>query len=112
MLTNLELRSNKLLVNVHFWFWIVGSVIMAYFMGMAGSQGMLRRTLYEAGNQYEPFMLIAIIGSVLMTVGFLAFLINVLATLGWKNIVSLVVPDRQDKVAAPLPAAAVETPGV
>lgn len=94
MLTKLELRSGKLLVNIHFWFWMVGSVGMAYFMGMAGSQGMLRRTMYEAGNQYEPFMLIAIIGSILMAIGFLAFLINVLTTLGWKNIVGLVLPEK------------------
>jgi cytochrome c oxidase subunit I len=94
MLTGLELRSPKRLVNIHFWFWMVGSVGMAYFMGLAGSRGMLRRTMYEAGNQWEPFTLIAIIGSVLISIGFLAFLVNVLTTLGWKRLISLVLPDK------------------
>ena len=75
-------------------------------MGMAGAQGMVRRTLYAAGNQYEPFLGVAVAGGIIMTIGFIAFLINVLTTLGWTNIVSLVVPDRGVEEGASAVAAA------
>ena len=93
MLTKLELRSQRL-VDVHFWCWMIGAGGMAYFMGMAGARGMLRRTLYGAGSQYQPFLVIALISSLLMAIGFLAFLVNVLGALGWRNVLSLVAPDR------------------
>ncbi|RLC74861.1 MAG: cbb3-type cytochrome c oxidase subunit I [Chloroflexi bacterium] len=93
MLTELELRSKRL-VDVHFWGWIVGSVVMAYVMGMAGSQGMLRRMLYPHPNPYTPYTVIAMGSGILMAVGFLAFLVNVVTTLGWTNVLSLVVPER------------------
>jgi heme/copper-type cytochrome/quinol oxidase subunit 1 len=80
-------------VDVHFWFWIVGSVGMAYAMGRAGAVGMLRRTLYT-GTLYQPYLTVAMIGALVMAIGFLAFLINVLATLGWANTLSLVIPEK------------------
>jgi cytochrome c oxidase subunit 1 len=93
MLTKLEVRSQRL-VDVHFCTWIVGSVVMAYVMGLAGTQGMLRRTLYPLPNPYEPELAIAVVGGLLMTVGFVAFLVNIVSTLGWDNLLSLVVPER------------------
>jgi cytochrome c oxidase subunit 1 len=92
MMTKLEFRS-KSLINVHFWFWIVGSVVMAYAMGMAGSRGMLRRTFYE-GNPFQTYTLVAIIGGVLVSIGFLAFLVNLVGTLGLTNVLSLFVPEK------------------
>ncbi len=92
MLTKLEIRSQRL-VNVHFWFWIVGSVVMAYVMGMAGSRGMLRRMIYPAPNPYQAYLAVALVGALLMAVGFLAFLVNIVGTLGWANVLSLVVPE-------------------
>ncbi len=89
MLTKLEFKDQRL-VNIHFWFWIVGSVAMAYAMGMAGARGMLRRTLYPTPNQYQIFMAIAVVGAAVMTIGFLAFLVNIVKTLGWANVLSLV----------------------
>ncbi|MGD1993224.1 MAG: cbb3-type cytochrome c oxidase subunit I [Anaerolineae bacterium] len=93
MLTKLELHSKRL-ADVHFWTWMVGSVVMAYAMGMAGSQGMLRRTLYPTPNPFQPHLAVALAGSLLMAVGFIAFLANVVRTLGWANVFSLVVPER------------------
>jgi len=93
MLTKLEICSQRL-TDVHFWAWMVGSVVMNYATGVAGLQGMLRRTLYPLPNMYEPHMAVALIGALLMTVGFLAFLINVIMTLGWVNVLSLIVPER------------------
>ena len=92
MLTKLEWRSQRL-VDVHFWFWIVGSVGMAYTMGRAGASGMLRRTLYDC-TLYQPYLTVALIGALVMAIGFLAFLVNVLATLGWANTISLVIPEK------------------
>ena len=92
MLTKLEIRSLRL-VNVHFWAWLVGSVLMTYVMGMAGSQGMLRRMLYPQPNPYQPYMAVALAGAFLMALGFLAFLVNIIATLGWANVLGLVVPE-------------------
>ena len=66
---------------------------MAYVMGMAGSSGMLRRTLYE-GSQFQVYTFIAIIGGSLVALGFIAFLVNLVATLGIRNVLSLVIPDR------------------
>ena len=66
---------------------------MAYAMGMAGSKGMLRRTFYE-GTAFQPYTLVAIIGGVLISIGFLAFLVNLIGTLGVTNVLALFVPER------------------
>jgi len=99
MMTKLEIRS-RWLVNVHFWAWIVGSTVMAWAMGLAGIQGMLRRTLYPLPNQYEPHMVVALAGGILIAVGFLAFLVNIIGTLGWGNVFGLVVPERRSQPQA------------
>jgi cytochrome c oxidase subunit 1 len=93
MITGLQIR-NRQLVNVHFWFWIVGSTAMAWAMGLAGIQGMLRRTIYPLPNQYELHSVVALGAGILVGVGFLAFLVNIIATLGLTNVLGLVVPDR------------------
>ncbi len=93
MLTQLEIRHRRL-IDIHFWFWMTGSVAMAYIMGMAGSQGMLRRTLYPIPNPYQPYLTAAMVCGLLMSMGFLAFLVNLISTLGWKNVLGLVVPER------------------
>jgi cytochrome c oxidase subunit 1 len=92
MLTKLEFK-NKRLIDAHFWLWIGGSVIMAYAMGMAGSRGMLRRTFYE-GTTFQPYTLVAILGGVLVSLGFLAFLVNLIGTLGVTNVLGLFVPEK------------------
>jgi cytochrome c oxidase subunit 1 len=92
MLTKLEFRS-KALVNLHFWLWIGGSVVMAYAMGMAGARGMLRRTFYF-GGEFQAYTLVAIIGGLLVTVGFLAFLVNLIGTLGIRNVIGVLLPER------------------
>ncbi len=92
MLTKLEIKS-KALVNAHLWFWLIGSVAMAYAGGWSGVEGMLRRTIYYDG-MYAAYQLAELIGAGLVAVGFVAFLLNVVLTLGWKNIVGLVLPEK------------------
>ncbi|MGB9723801.1 MAG: cbb3-type cytochrome c oxidase subunit I [Chloroflexia bacterium] len=95
MLTRLAVRS-RLLVNVHLWLWLAGSVAMAYGLGMAGSRGMLRRTIYTGAElaRYQPYLRVGVIGAVVMALGFLAFLLNLVGTLGWKNLLDLLRPER------------------
>jgi len=93
MLTKLEIRSQRL-VDVHFWAWMVGSVVMAYAMGMSGAKGMLRRTIYPTPHPYESYLTVALIASFLVALGLVAFLVNVINTLGWANTLSLFVPER------------------
>lgn len=100
MLTGREIRS-RFLTLAHFWLWVVGSVLMTYVMGMAGSQGMLRRMLYPQPNPYQAYLNVAWVGGILMALGFLAFLVNLIATLGWENVLGLVVERRR-----PVPTAA------
>jgi cytochrome c oxidase subunit 1 len=92
MLTKLEFRNQRL-IHVHFWLWIVGSVVMAYAMGMAGAKGMLRRTFYE-GTMYQPYTLVAVVGGGLVSVAFVAFLVNLVSTLGLRNVLGLFLPER------------------
>ena len=92
IMTKLEFKS-KLLVNLHLWLWMIGSVVMAYFMGMAGSKGMLRRTLYVEG-EFSTYTLVALLSGVLVSAGFVIFLINLVSTLGLKNVLSLFIPER------------------
>ncbi len=105
MLTQREIRI-QWLVQAHFWLWMVGSVTMAYGMGMAGARGMLRRTLYTDGT-YGPFLAVGLVGALLVGLGFLAFLVNIVNTVGWRNLVSLLLPDRVSRnVLAPAKAEA------
>lgn len=92
MLTTLEFKFKKL-VDWHLWLWLIGSVSMAYAMGMAGSKGMLRRTLYT-GGEFTPYTLVAIIGGTILSIGFVLFLVNLVSTLGLKNVFSLIIPEK------------------
>ena len=104
MLTKKEFRYPQL-VNPHLWIWILGAVINAYSMGMAGSQGMLRRTIYETGV-FQGYVGAALVGGVLMGVGLILFLVNVIATLGLGEVIGLFVPDRWRRQGKPAPARA------
>jgi len=49
---------------------------------------------------------VAIIGGSLVALGFLAFLVNLIATLGLRNVLSLFVPERWLGQSQPAPAQA------
>ena len=91
MLTKVEFRFPKL-VNVHLWLWVVGAVCNAYPMGMAGSRGMLRRTIYE-GGQFQPYVAFSWLGGALMGAALVVFLVQVIDTLGLGNVLGLFVPE-------------------
>ncbi len=102
MLTGLEFKYKKL-VDWHLWLWLIGNVTMAYAMGMAGSNGMLRRTLYT-GGEFTTNTLVAIIGGSIAAIGFLIFLVNLVSTIGMRNVLALVIPEGREK--KPVQAAA------
>jgi len=92
MMTKMEFKS-KALVNAHLWLWLSGSIVMAYVMGMAGSEGMLRRTIYM-NSEFSIYTLIAVISGVVLSFGLVAFLINLVNTLGLRSVLSLFIPER------------------
>ena len=91
LLTKVEMPNNWL-VSFHLWGWLVGALGMSYVMGWAGTMGMLRRTLYLDGI-YQPYMIVALISALLMVIAFLCFLANIIRSLGWRDVVSLFIPE-------------------
>jgi len=91
ILTNgAELYSEKL-ANFHFWAQLLGGIGMGAFMGMAGLQGMLRRTVYT-GGEFMPYMVLAGLSGLLLLAGFLAFFYNLVMSLGVKGVIGIFLP--------------------
>jgi cytochrome c oxidase subunit 1 len=86
IITGKELDSK--LANIHLILFFAGSIIMGLAMGMAGTEGMLRRTLYSNG-EFFSYMFIAIIGGLMIAAGYLTFIYNMLKTYGLKAIISV-----------------------
>ena len=81
ILTNgAQLWSEKL-GKAHFWLHLVGGIGMGAFMGMAGLQGMLRRTIYYNG-EYSSYMWLAALSGALLLAALACFLVNIVMTLG------------------------------
>jgi cytochrome c oxidase subunit 1 len=96
MLTNgARLWSDKL-AFIHFWTHMLGGIGMGAFMGMAGLQGMLRRTLYTEG-EFGPFMILAALCGLSLLVGFLAFFVNIVMTVGLKGALGIFNRSRLDR---------------
>lgn len=88
ILTNGAKLWSQKLANLHFWCHLIGGIGMGAFMGMAGLQGMLRRTIYF-NLEYGPYMILAAISGALLIVALAAFLVNIVMTLGLKNTVGI-----------------------
>lgn len=91
MLTGTGLKSERL-SNLHFWLWTIGGVGMAFSMGFAWRDGMLRRTLYPGVSMYLPYMNGALFFGALLALGFLAFLANLIHTYGLRTLIGLFIP--------------------
>ncbi len=91
ILTNGAKLYSQKLANLHFWFHLLGGIGMGAFMGMAGLQGMLRRTLYPNG-EFDLYMILALICGVLLLVGFLLFFINIVMTVGLEGLIGIFRP--------------------
>jgi len=84
ILTNGAKLWSQKLANVHFWCHLTGGIGMGAFMGMAGLQGMLRRTLYF-GGEFQPYMILAAVSGALLAIALVCFLVNIVMTLGIKG---------------------------
>jgi len=91
MLTGTGLKSERL-SNLHFWLWMIGGVGMAFSMGLAWRDGMLRRTLYPGVELFLPYMNAAIFFGTLLALAYLAFLANLIKTYGLRTLVGLFIP--------------------
>jgi cytochrome c oxidase subunit 1 len=90
-----KLYSQKL-ANLHFWTHLIGGIGMGAFMGMAGLKGMLRRTIYYNG-EFDLYMLLAAICGGLLLVGFLAFFVNIVMSLGLNGVLGVFTGSKLDK---------------
>ncbi len=95
-----KLFSDKL-ATFHFWAHLLGGIGMGAFMGMAGLNGMLRRTIY-ANGEFTPYMILAALSGALLMLGFLAFFFNIAMSLGLKGLPGIFTPSKL-KTTAPLP---------
>ncbi len=87
-----KLYSQKL-ANFHFWAHLIGGIGMGAFMGMAGLQGMLRRSLYVEG-EFGIYMLLAGICGALLLLAFLAFFLNIVMSLGLNGVIGIFMPSK------------------
>ncbi len=95
ILTNgVKLYSQKL-ANAHFWLHLVGGIGMGAFMGMAGIDGMLRRTIYYNG-EYNTYMILAGICGAMMLLAFVLFLYNIIMSVGVKGLLGIYKPSPID----------------
>jgi cytochrome c oxidase subunit 1 len=91
ILTNGAKLYSQKLATFHFWTHLIGGIGMGAFMGMAGLQGMLRRTLYHNG-EFDGYMIMAALSGCLLLVGFLAFFYNIVMSLGIKGVIGIFMP--------------------
>jgi cytochrome c oxidase subunit 1 len=68
---------------------------------MAGLKGMLRRTIYYNG-EFDLYMILAGLCGALLLLAFLAFLYNIIMTLGLKGLLGIFTPAK-NKTKALLP---------
>lgn len=88
VLTNGAKLWSQKLATFHFWAHLIGGIGMGAFMGMAGLQGMLRRTIDTEGR-WEPYMWLAAASGTLLLAAFGAFLLNIVMTVGLKGAVGI-----------------------
>ncbi len=98
-----KLYSQKL-ANFHFWAHLIGGIGMGAFMGMAGLNGMLRRTIYYDG-EFNLYMILAGICGSLLLLAFLAFLYNIIMSIGINGLIGIFRPSP-NKTKDLLPAEA------
>ncbi len=93
IVTNGAKFYSQKLANIHFWFHLLGGIGMGAFMGMAGLNGMLRRTLYIDG-EFNTYMVLAAISGSLLLIAFLVFFYNIVMSLGLKGVIGIFMPSK------------------
>jgi cytochrome c oxidase subunit 1 len=93
ILTNGAKMYSQKLVNVHFWCHLTGGIGMGAFMGMAGLNGMLRRSIYMNG-EFNIYMILAALAGTLILTGFLTFFYNIVMSVGIKGVIGIFSPAK------------------
>jgi len=93
ILTNGAKLYSQKLANFHFWAHLLGGIGMGAFMGMAGLNGMLRRSLPVDG-EFDIYMVLAGICGAFLLLAFLAFLFNIIMTVGLKGALGIFSPAK------------------
>jgi cytochrome c oxidase subunit 1 len=96
-----KLYSEKVAL-FHSWAHLVGGIGMGAFMGMAGLEGMLRRSLYVT-SEFNVYMILAALSGSALLSGFLAFFYNIVMSLGLKGVIGIFTPSKLD-ATNPVPA--------
>jgi cytochrome c oxidase subunit 1 len=100
MLTNdVKLKSSGL-TNFHFWAHLIGSIGMSVAMGFAGMNGMLRRTVYQGIDTFQPEMIAAAFFGSLIVAAYLSLMYNVINSIGIKGLIEIFVkfPEKEKKL--------------
>ena len=95
ILTNGAKLYSQKLANAHFWLHLIGGIGMGSSMGMAGIDGMLRRSIYVDG-EYNTFMILAGIFGCMLLLAFALFLFNIVMTVGVKGLIGIYSPAKSD----------------
>ena len=93
IVTNGAKFYSQKLANIHFWLHLLGGIGMGAFMGMAGLNGMLRRTLYIDG-EFNTYMILAAISGSLLLISFLVFFYNIVMSVGLKGVIGIFSPSK------------------
>jgi cytochrome c oxidase subunit I len=93
ILTNNAKVYSQKLVDIHFWCHLTGGIGMGAFMGMAGLNGMLRRSLYFDG-EFNTLMILAALSGTLILTGFIAFFFNIVLSVGLKGVIGIFTPSK------------------
>jgi len=93
ILTNGAKLYSQKLATAHFWLHLVGGIGMGSFMGMAGIDGMLRRSMYVDG-EYNTYMILAGICGCMLLLAFFFFLLNIVMTVGVKGLLGIYSPAK------------------
>lgn len=102
MLTNGAKLYSQKLATFHFWAHLTGGIGMGAFMGMAGLNGMLRRAIYFDG-EFLPYMILAALSGSLLLFGFIAFLYNIIMSVGIKGVIGIYVkPEKKNSDLLPV----------
>ena len=91
ILTNGAKLYSQKLANFHFWAHLIGGIGMGAFMGMAGLNGMLRRTIYYEG-EFNLYMILAGLCGLLLLLAFFAFLYNIIMSVGINGVLGIFRP--------------------
>ncbi len=95
ILTNGAKLYSQKLATAHFWLHLIGGIGMGSSMGMAGIDGMLRRSIYVDG-EYNTYMILAGMFGCMLLLAFALFLFNVVMTVGVKGLIGIYSPARSD----------------